>query len=188
MTVSWLKEWRLILFIIMCSKVVGATAADDAYRFKAGDHLRITVWGESELDRDISVLPDGSISFPLVGRVVVSEATIDEVEALLTPALAEYMPAPEVSVVVLEASGSRFYVLGKVREPGVKVLDAPLTVVQALAIAGGLETFADENGIVMIRSNLGGEQITLKVDYSEIAKGDLDTNYRLLPGDVILVP
>lgn len=181
---------RYLFFISTVLMVwVGHALADRGhYTLKPGDALRISVWGEEQLAREMRVLPDGSVTFPLVGRLVVGGLTLEEATELLTPAISDYVPSPEVSVDVLEAAGSRFYVIGKVLNPGSQMLDGPLTVVQGLALAGGLQTFADDNSILLIRDMPGEEQTTLAVDYSAIAKGELSTNYRLVAGDVIVVP
>lgn len=190
MTMKYSRKGRRLFYIciLLLGQLAGANAATEPYRLKPGDALRISVWGEEALDREVRVLPDGSITFPLVGLIQVSGFTLGEVTNQLVPALADYVPAPEVSVEVLEASGSRFYVVGKVRAPGAKPLDTPLTVVQALAVAGGLDTFADEDGILLLREAGSDDQTVMTVDYQDIARGILASNYRLQPGDVLLVP
>lgn len=177
-----------LLFSLLGLTNVGVGAAEQPYTLKAGDVLRVSVWGEELLDRQVRILPDGSISFPLAGRLQVSNLTLDEVVAELTPVLSDYVPSPEVSVEILQTSGSRIYVLGKVTSPGPQTLDTPLSVIQALAQAGGVTTFADEDGIMLLRDTTSSEQTVFKVDYQDIARGDLETNYRLQAGDVLLVP
>lgn len=181
---------RCLFLLFSILAVISSRAVSDgaAYTVKPGDALRISVWGEELLAREMRVLPDGSVTFPLVGRLVVGGLTLDEATEMVTPAISDYVPSPEVSIDVLDAAGSRFYVIGKVLSPGSQALDGPLTVVQGLALAGGLQTFADDNSILLIRDMPGDEQTTLTVDYSAIAKGELSTNYRLLAGDVIVVP
>ena len=168
--------------------VVAASATAQSYQLKAGDVIEVSVWGEEDLYRKVVVLPDGSIGYPLVGTVNVSGMATAEAEEALAEQLQEYLPAPEVSVVVLESAGNRVYVLGKVTQPGSFPLTTPLTAVQALALAGGLDEFADENDILILRDE-GNGQTTLEVNYSRIVSGrDLSSNHRLLPGDTILVP
>lgn len=179
---------QLLIPIALLLGTAGINASDEPYRLKAGDVLRVSVWGEELLDREVRVLPDGSITFPLAGRVPVNELTLDEVVAALIPVLSDYVPSPEVSVEILQTSGSRIYVVGKVTAPGPQVLDAPLSVIQALAQAGGITTFADEDAIVLLRDTTSSEQSVFTVDYQDIARGDLKTNYRLQAGDVLLVP
>jgi polysaccharide export outer membrane protein len=102
--------------------------------------------------------------------------------------MAAYVSAPEVSVMVVESEGNRVYVLGKVSQPGSFPLTTPLTAVQALALAGGFDEFADQRNILILRDS-DGEQTTLEVNYRRILAGkDLTTNHRLMPGDTLLVP
>lgn len=162
--------------------------AQTPYTLKPGDLLGVSVWGEEELTGEIRVLPDGSISFPLVGRVEVSGKGVTEVEALLEKQLDEYIPAPDVSLSILQPSGNRIYVVGNVEKPGVFGMPTPLTALQAIALAGGLTTFADASEIKVLRDG-GGGQVTLAVDYPRILAGKrLETNYALQAGDTILVP
>lgn len=159
-----------------------------AYLLKPGDSLHISVWGEEKLDRNALVLPDGSISFPLSGSVLVSGKSIADVENLLAERLKKFIPAPTVSIVVQATEGNRIYVLGNVKSPGTYIMSTPLSVVQALSIAGGLDTFADENDIRIIRDTVDGQE-QLEVFYSEILSGkNLSSNHSLKAGDTILVP
>jgi len=177
---------RLVLLWLFLCAATAASAAD--YTLKEGDLLRVSVWGEDELDREVRVLPDGSISFPLVGSVRVAGQSVASVESLLANRVAEYVPEPDVSVAVLDSRGNRIFVLGKVANPGSFALYAPLTVVQALALAGGLVTFADENDIQIVRMEDDGQRV-MRVKYNRILSGrDLSTNHRLMAGDTILVP
>jgi polysaccharide export outer membrane protein len=170
--------------LLVCGDV---QAAKEPYKLKAGDLLRVSVWGEEQLTGEIRVLPDGSISFPLVGRVEVTELNVTEVEQRLEGLLDEYIPAPDVSVSILQPAGNRIYVVGNVEQPGVFGMSTPLTVMQALALAGGLTTFADASDIKVLRD--GDPQITLEVDYPKILAGKrLETNHALRAGDTILVP
>lgn len=160
----------------------------EPYTVKAGDVLDIAVWGEEQLEKTVRVLPDGSMSFPLVGSVAIAGLSVEEAEALLAARIAEYVPAPDVSIIVAESEGSRVYVLGNVAQSGSFPLTTPLTAVQALALAGGLGEFADKSDILILRDT-AGKMSTLKVNYSRIVSGrDLSSNHRLMPGDTILVP
>jgi polysaccharide export outer membrane protein len=162
--------------------------ADVAYQLKEGDVINISVWGEDTLNQETRVLPDGSISFPLVGNIVVSGLSAPEVEKAITGGLQEYVPDPDVSVVVTAAEGNRVFVLGKVQEPGAFVMTSPLTVMQALSLSGGLNTFADGNEIRILRGSGNGES-QLEVRYGDIMSGkDLSSNHLLEAGDTILVP
>lgn len=162
--------------------------ADAGYQLKEGDVIHISVWGEDTLNQEIRVLPDGSISFPLVGTLRVAGLSTPEVAEVITKSLQEYIPDPDVSVIVTATDGNRIFVLGKVGQPGPIVMTAPLTVMEALSLSGGLGTFADENDIRILRQSAAGEE-QLEVRYNDIMSGkDLSSNHQLKAGDTILVP
>lgn len=167
-----------------------ATSAESnaAYKLNQGDILLISVWGDETLKKEVKVLPDGSISFPLAGRIEVANTTTPELEKTLTEKLKTYLADPQVSVVVTSTDGNRFYIIGKVLKAGPFVLTAPTTVLQALSYAGGLDKFADLKEIKVLRSGSKG-QVTIPVNYDKLINGqDLDSNILLHTGDTILVP
>lgn len=160
----------------------------ESYKLHEGDMLEVSVWGEDTLKKEVKVLPDGSITFPLVGRVEVSNSTTTEVERLITEKLKTYLPDPQVSVVISNIEGNRVYVIGKVLKPGPILLVSPMTVLQALSHAGGLDKFADTGDLKVLRST-NGVQSTISVHYDKLIEGKkLDSNVLLKTGDTILVP
>jgi polysaccharide export outer membrane protein len=181
-----IKQFFSIVIVgLLCSS--NAFSAD-AYRLNQGDALQISVWGEETLQKEVRVLPDGSISFPLAGRVEVANLTTPEVEKVVTEKLKAYLPDPQVTVTVSNIEGNRAYVIGKVLRPGPVLLLAPVTVMQALSLAGGLDRFADSDSIKVIRNSAGGQTVT-PVNYKNLIKGqNLDSNILLNTGDTILVP
>lgn len=167
-----------------------AVAADKpgAYQLRQGDSLQISVWREEALQKQVIVLPDGSITLPLVGRVVVVGLSTTEVEHIITTKLKEYIPEPLVTVVIAGIEGNRAYVMGKVIHPGSLVISGPLTVLQAISIVGGFDKFADESGIKVIRAKSDGQEV-LPVNYKDIISGkNMSTNIQLKAGDTIVVP
>ncbi|MEW5769574.1 MAG: polysaccharide biosynthesis/export family protein [Pseudomonadota bacterium] len=204
------RAWTVLLAlaaILLPPVVTPATAANSAeppkpleraaeppaparagYLLKEGDALEVSVWHEDALRKELRVLPDGSVSFPLVGRVEVAGLSLAEVEAIMTERLKPYLADPVVTVVIGGINGNRFYIIGKVNKPGPVVLDAPTTILQALSLAGGLDRFADEDAIKVLRPKLNGVDI-LPVRYNDLIKArDLSTNVQLRAGDTILVP
>lgn len=160
----------------------------NAYQLKEGDVLEVSVWREETLRKELRVLPDGGITFPLAGYVAVAGLTSGEVEKKIAQRLQAYLSDPVVTVVVGGINGNRAYVIGNVIKPGPIVLDAPTSVLQALSLAGGLGKFADEDAIKVLRARPDG-QTTLPVRYKDLIKGkDLATNVQLKAGDTILVP
>jgi len=165
-----------------------AWSAEAGYPLHEGDVIRISVWGEEALDQETRVLPDGSVSFPLVGTVRVAGLTAPEVEKTVVAALEDFIPDPHVTVIVTATDGNRVYVLGKVKNPGAVVMTAPMSVAQVLSLAGGLDKFADEDSISILRASAQGGA-KLAVRYDDIISGkDLSTNQPLYAGDTLLVP
>ena len=162
--------------------------SNSIYKLNQGDTLFISVFGDETLKKEVKVLPDGSISFPLAGRIEVANTSTPEVEKTLTEKLKTYLSDPNVSVVVTNTDGNRVYIIGKVLKPGPFALVAPTTVLQALSYAGGLDKFADLKEIKVLR-NGGKGQVTIPVNYDKLINGqDLDSNILLHTGDTILVP
>jgi polysaccharide export outer membrane protein len=176
------------IFFILGFLITLPVWAGSAYELKEGDTLRISVWGEDKLNQETRVLPDGSISFPLVGNIQAAGLSAPQVEKSIAEGISDFIAEPDVSVVVLFTEGNRIYVLGKVNGPGSFVMSSPLSVMQALSLAGGLTTFADENEILILRQSPEG-QSQLSVRYNDILSGkNLSTNHQLEAGDTILVP
>ena len=165
-------------------------AADltNAYKLNEGDVLEISVWGEDSLKKEVKVLPDGSITFPLAGRIEVANTTTPEAEKLITEKLKTYLPDPQVTVVISNIEGNRVYVIGKVLKPGPILLIAPMTVMQVLSMAGGLDKFADSDDLKVLRT-VGNNQNVISVNYDKLIEGkNLESNIQLKTGDTILVP
>jgi polysaccharide export outer membrane protein len=174
------------LFFCVCS--ILSAADSEQYLIRQGDTLSISVWGDETLSHELRVLPDGSISFPLAGRVKVAGSNLSDVEQIITKNLTKYIPDPVVTVIVTATAGSKVYVLGKVERPGPIPLTGPMTVLQALSTAGGFNRFADQDAIKILRRTTEGYKI-LPVDYDNLLQGkDLNTNYELSADDTILVP
>lgn len=181
---SWLFLSQLALMFI-------ATANAEpmqSYKLRQGDLIQVSVWGEDKLQKESLVLPDGSITYPLAGRVEVVGLTSVEVEKSIAEKLKPYLPDPQVSVVIANISGYKAHVLGKVLKPGQVFMTGPMTVLDALSVAGGLDKFADRNGIKVLRNTPQGQK-ALPVNYDQLMRGEnLQTNITLNPGDTILVP
>jgi polysaccharide export outer membrane protein len=159
-----------------------------SYKLNQGDVLQVSVWGEETLNKEVRVLPDGSITFPLAGRVEVVNITAQEAEKRITEKLKTYLPDPQVTVVVTKPEGNVAYVIGKVLKPGPVLLIGDTTVLQAISMAGGLDKFADASTIKVLRG-AGKNQSVTSVNYSSLIRGQsLQSNIVLNAGDTILVP
>jgi polysaccharide export outer membrane protein len=173
---------------------VASTAAN--YRISAGDQLDIYVWGDERLQRSLSVLPDGSFSFPLAGTVSASGRTPTDVEGELSKLLAPQYKGvpPQVTVSVKVPSGMQISVIGKVRTPGNFSPTRYVDVLGALALAGGPTDFADVGNILILRRQ-GGRTSVIHARLSNILKGkpsseDLSAEAvpQLMAGDTVVVP
>jgi polysaccharide export outer membrane protein len=165
-----------------------AAFADDAYRIGPEDVLEISVWKEEALKKDVLVRPDGAISFPLAGDLQAGGRTVAELREELAQRLAKFIPDPVVSVLVNRVASNKIYVIGRVARPGDFAAGRYVDVLQALATAGGLNPFADEKAIKVIRKQ-GGRDVVFPFDFSAVSRGEkLEQNIRLQGGDVVVVP
>jgi polysaccharide export outer membrane protein len=148
------------------------------------------VWNEESLTRDVVVSPDGFISFPLAGQIQAGGKTSAELEGALAAALGKYLKdEPTVTASLIQLEGNIVYVLGKVNRPGPYPINRPTDVTQALAMAGGLNQFAAENSINILRRDEQGRQHAIEFEYGDVKDGDaLETNILLKAGDVVVVP
>jgi polysaccharide biosynthesis/export protein len=158
------------------------------YIIGPGDQLGITVWRDDMLTKSVLVLPDGKIQFPLIGELVVGGKTVGEVKKELVEKLASYVVDADISVEVKQSSSLFVYIIGKVNTPGRQMLVADTSVLQALAMAGGLNTFASEDKIKVFRQQKDSTLVyTFRYSYVSTGK-HLEDNILLKRGDVIVVP
>jgi polysaccharide export outer membrane protein len=183
-----LRIISIFTLVFLCVEAAAAADKVDIYKLHQGDKVMISVWREDTLQREVVVLPDGSITFPLIGRVDVAGLSTPEVEQNITAKLKKYFPDPIVTVVISGIEGNRAYVMGKVMHPGSLTINGPITVLQAISIVGGFDKFADESSIKVIRAKPDGQEI-LPVDYKAIISGkNVSTNIQLKAGDTLVVP
>jgi polysaccharide export outer membrane protein len=158
------------------------------YQIGAGDTLEIGVWKSPELSRTVTVRPDGMISLPLVNDVQVTGLTPMELRQVLAKKLAEYVPSAEVSVIVAKFESFNVSVVGSVGKAGRFVLSSPTTVLEGIAMAGGLTEFASRRNIFVLRRDRNGSR-RLPFNYNQATSGgDPTENFLLRAGDVIVVP
>jgi polysaccharide export outer membrane protein len=161
--------------------------SSDAFRIGPEDVLDVQVWKNDELSRVVPVRPDGMISLPLVNDIRAAGLTAVELRQAITQRLAEYVPSPEVSVMVREVHSVKVAVLGAVRMPGHYEVKSAATVLELIARAQGLTEFADRGRIVVLRQN-GGETTRIPFNYRKVAEGSEQDNFYVRPGDIIVVP
>jgi len=168
---------------------VAAKADREEFVIGTGDVLAINVWKEAEVSRVVPVRSDGRISLPLVGEVQASGRTPRQLESELSAKLKDYVSEPEVTVIVQEIKSQKFNVLGMVMKPGSYALTNPMTVLDAIAMAGGFRDFAKQKDVYVLRRPEHGDQVRLPFNYKDVVKGHNSTqNVTLQPNDTIVVP
>jgi polysaccharide export outer membrane protein len=156
------------------------------YRIGNGDVLQVSVWGEAELTKTVTVRPDGKISLPLINEVHVAGLTPPATQALLNQRFAQYLRNPQASVSVSEIHSNLVYVTGSVRRPGAYPLAGSLNVVQLIARAGGLLDRAKEKHVYVLRQP-GGSRVN--VNYKDVIEGRHGSqDVELRAGDTVVVP
>jgi polysaccharide export outer membrane protein len=161
----------------------------DEYRIGVGDRLSISVWRDAELSVNVPVRPDGKISVPLTGDVMVGGKTPEEVGVVVTERLATFVLDPKVTVIVTDMTSdqyrSRVRVTGAVFQPVSLPYRQGMTVLDLVLDAGGVTEFANAGKSTLFRRD--GERMEIKLDRI-LSRGEMGTNYALKPGDVITVP
>lgn len=165
-----------------------SSAAAD-YRLTPGDKLRVEVYKDAQLSQSLQVRPDGKVTLPLLGDIVAADLTPIQLRDRITNSLKEYVQNPVVTVIVVEASPAMVYVMGEVAQPGSIPMRGPMTVLQALAMAGGFKEFANTKDIRILRKASGilNTVETIRFNYNDAVKNN-GTPVFLSPGDMIVVP
>ena len=160
----------------------------DEYIIGPGDILDISVWKDEALSKLVTVLPDGRISFPLIGQVAAGGKTVTQLRENLERKLSRFVPDLSLSVIVHQVNSMMVYVIGRVNRPDRFILNTNTNVLQALSMAGGLNPFAKRSKIKILRSENGMTK-TIPFNYNEVTKGEkLEQNIMLIRGDVVVVP
>lgn len=176
------------ILAVMALPVCGGAAEVEGYRIGPGDVLAISVWKNEELTRTVQVLPDGKISFPLIGQIMAGEMTVEQLKKTLEGKIAPFSPEPQISVEVQQVNSLVVYVIGRVNRAGNFVLKGDITVLQALAMAGGLTPFAKRADIKVFRTE-NGETKVYPFNYDAVTEDNaLAQNIRLKRGDTIVAP
>ncbi|MEO3417104.1 polysaccharide biosynthesis/export family protein [Roseovarius sp. CAU 1744] len=190
-----------ILAILLLVPVFSAPAsAQDSYRIKPGDVVRVEVLEDATLNRDAIVLPDGRISLPLAGSVKAGGRSIEQVRSEVISSLApNFATEPTVFVSLTQlaapvASGgsvrtNTIYILGEVANPGAHAIERGTTMLQALAQVGGFSRFAATKRIQLRRTDKSKRERIYTVNYKEILAGKTSIGTTVMQsGDVIIVP
>jgi polysaccharide export outer membrane protein len=165
----------------------GPLSVDPNYVIGADDSLKIDVWHETQLSGTMTVRPDGKISLPLVNDVVAAGFTPMQLAADITSRLTKFVTDPVVSVSVLTVNSKRVFMIGEVGRVGPLQITPGMSILQAIASAGGLTPYANKKHIYILRGDPGKQQ-KISFDYTKaVKKGDMQ-GVSLIPGDTIVVP
>jgi polysaccharide biosynthesis/export protein len=196
---------RVVLSMALCALVAAAqepakpasttsttttspATTDPGYKIGPQDVLRIDVWKEPDISRQVPVRPDGKISLPLLNDVQAAGLTSMELAGVIREGLTKYITSPQVTVTVTEINSRRFYCMGEVLKQGTYPLLPNMTALQAISSCGGFTQFARLKGIYILR-NESGKQVKHPFNYKDVVKGNHpEENIPLQPGDVIVVP
>ena len=152
------------------------------------DVLNVVFWRNQEMSGDFVVRPDGQISMPLLNDVAAAGLTPEQLREVVTKAATKFLEDPSVTVVVKAINSRKAHITGMVQKPGPYPLMAPTTVLQLIAMAGGLHEFADAKKVLIVR-NENGKQVAFNFNYKDVSQGkNLKQNIELKPGDVVIVP
>jgi polysaccharide biosynthesis/export protein len=170
-------------------QVKGPVAAlPPGYVIGAMDVLSVVFWRDKDMSADVTVRPDGKISLPLLNEISAAGSTPEELRARITEAAGRFVEEPDVVVVVREIHSRNVFITGNVAKPATYPLNGDMTVLQLIAVAGGLQEYADSKNIVVIRIENGRQQYH-KFNYKDVVgqKRTAD-NIALKPGDTVVVP
>jgi polysaccharide export outer membrane protein len=167
---------------------VQGVAVSSDYVIGAEDVIAVLFWREQEMSGDVTVRPDGMITLPLIGDVKAAGLTPEVLGTEVQKAAARYLTDPNVTVTVRQINSRKVFITGMVAQPNAYPLTGPRTVMQLIALAGGLAEYADAEHISIMRT-LDGRTQTLKFNYKDVSKGkNLGQNILLQPGDTVVVP
>lgn len=171
------------------SSPASATSAVAAAGYVIGpdDVLVVNVWKEPDLSRSVVVRPDGKITLPLLKDMDASGSTPEQLQSRIEKGLADYVSKPSVTVIVQEAKSHKFNILGQVQKPGTYIFTGPMTVLDAIALAGGLREWAKAKSIYILRVGPDGSRKRIPFDYKKVVKGE-DQDAVLQIRDTIVVP
>jgi len=169
-----------------------ASAQEPRYTLQPGDTIEVSVLQDPTLNRQIVIGPDGTISFPLAGHIRAGGLTIEALESTIAKKISKnYQTPPQVTIMLTNAGTggeNKVYITGEVNKPGPYPLSMGTTVMQAIALSGGLGRFAAKSRIQVHRKIAGKDQVYL-FDYDDFESGkNLEGDIPLQPGDVIVVP
>jgi len=190
----------LLIALILCSAffpkalpaqdvpAAGTLPPESDYIIGTGDVLFISVWKDQAMTQTVPVRPDGKISFPLIGEIQAGGRSVAQVKEEMEGKISRYVPDPVLTIGIHEIRSLLIYVIGRVNSPGRFAVYSRVDVLQALAMAGGCNPFADTKNIRVFRK-ANNRTLIMPFNYNDVSTGkNLDQNILLERGDVIVVP
>jgi polysaccharide export outer membrane protein len=164
-------------------------AHSNSYVIGAEDVLAINVWKEPEMSKEVPVRPDGMISLPLLGEIKAQGLTPVQLEEAISTPLKKILSDPEVTVMVVQVHSLTFNIVGQINRPGYYPLTRRMTILDAIAMSGGMRDFAKQKKIYVLRTMADGKQVRLPFNYKNVIKGkNASQNIELEPRDTVVVP
>lgn len=190
------KAILAILSVCMCAVpgTAGAQAGPDGvttsaeYVIGAGDVLGVKFWQQDGMSGDVVVRPDGKISVPLLNDVQASGLTPQQLSDQLAGDAKRWVQDPNVTVIVRQINSRAVYITGRVMRAGRYPLTGTTSILQLIAIAGGLDDWANAQNVILMRSEQD-RLVSHRFNYDDVVeRKDLAQNIELQPGDTIIVP
>jgi polysaccharide export outer membrane protein len=202
-TICWMTAALLVSASTLSAQSAAAPAARPAtpppsapaaapvpadYVIGPDDVLTVVFWRDKDMSTDVGVRPDGKISLPLLNDVQAAGLTPEQLREQITTAAAKFVEDPTVTVVVKEIRSRKVFITGQVGKPGPYALTGPTTVLQLIAMAGGVLEYADSKNITVMRTE-NGRALSLQFNYKDVThRKNLKQNIELKPGDTVIVP
>ena len=183
----------LFLFTVQTPEICGQNLKNAAgnYLLNPSDVLRVEVFQEQELFREVRVAQDGSIVLPLIGKIFVGGKSVFDSERLITELYnRDYLVNPQINVTITEYALRRVNVFGQVNKPGVVIFppEEEMGLLEAISIAGGFNLLADKGKVTLTRTVASGKTETFSIDTRKLISGDQSMAWELTKDDVIFVP
>lgn len=160
----------------------------DPFVFGPGDRVYIKVYRHPDLDAEIQIAPDGSMTFPLLGRIMVADRTYDEITEEIQTGINEYYSDAMVSVNIITVANQKVYVVGEVLLPGVLQITGRMNVLEALTRSGGINANARTKNLLLLRQGENGDPEMYTLDVERLLTGDGSQNIMLQAEDILVVP
>ena len=183
----WLLEFSYLIFCRLRRNNRKQEKASGIYKFDVGDVIDVIVYEDPDMSRTVTVRSDGRISLPLVGEIMASGTTPEVLTQTITEKLTKYADDPKVTVILAQGRERVFYILGQIEEPGQYAITQPVTVLQAIARAGGFLEWAKKSRIMIVSAPGEPQKITY-FNYENFLGGDDAGNVLINPGETIVVP